>query len=464
MSVSLLFGLGRTGIPQALVAAESGLTVYGIERSKQVVAGLLAGETTFYEPGLEELLRAQLRRGFFPMIEDELPTVAADADWAVVAIGLPQRKDNRLSPRAMKALTNIADALLGGPHKDGVTIIIRCAMPVGSTDFVRDHVKRVHGLVESKDYFLAAVPERLAEGNAVAEERGLPRMIGTYTDEGFERVSAYFKGYAGALRRLSSPSAAEFAKLADNSYRDLHFAFANELAYVADAAGLDATEVINACNADYPRNAIPLPGPVSGYCLSKDPWILNTAFTHSPDRARTTSLFASGRRVHEELTIRATATLAGMLPDDKAAPRIAILGLSFKEDVDDFRSSHPVAMIQRLRDQLPDARFVLYDPGLEKSIYTRLPAGLSDVVEASSTELTPELLDGVDGVLIATRHAAIREAGAEGGVDSPNGVRALLAKAARPVAIYDCWNVWRAAEAIDGVRYRALGKGVPVGS
>ena len=101
----------------------------------------------------------------------------------MVAIALPQRKDNRLSPRAMKALTNIADSLLGGPHRRGVTLIIRCATPVGSTDFVRDHIARAHGLVESEDYFLAYVPERLAEGKAVEEERALPRLIGTYTDD-----------------------------------------------------------------------------------------------------------------------------------------------------------------------------------------------------------------------------------------------------------------------------------------
>lgn len=459
MAVSVFIGLGRVGLPQALVAAEAGHTIYGFDRETSLVADLQVGRPPFYEPGLELLLQRHLGQGFHPITQKQLPEVVPLADYVVVAIGVPRDHRRSSGSGGLRPLVKVAGKIFPQNPKPGVTILLRSTVPIGTTDCFRESITTTYGLEEGKDFHLVYAPERLAEGNAIEEERNLPRLLGAYTDEGFERARLFFRHFGGKVIRLSSPTAVELAKLTDNSFRDTHFAFANEISHLAEALGLDALEIIQACNSEYQRNQIPVPGPVSGYCLSKDPWSLESEFKRRRFSAhKFDSLWAYGRRVNELLNLRAAEGLVSLLHPNPDGHTIAILGLSYKEDVDDFRASHTLEMVRHLRQMIPGARFVLYDPALGTSSYAQVPQALLPDVVNQSRILDYSFFQRVNGILVATRHRSLREAG-----KSRDSLTALLGERSHPLAIYDCWNIWRVAEGLPHVSYRALGKGLSVG-
>jgi len=311
------------------------------------------------------------------------------------------------------------------------------------------------GLKESQDYYLAFVPERLVEGYAVREERTVPKIIGTYSPEGAARVEELYKHIGGKLIRVANPRTAEMAKLTDNSFRSTLFSFSNDLARLAEENEIDALEVITACNAQYPRNSIPLPGPVSGTCLARDPYILAMA-DGARSRNGTASLWYHGRKANDSLVDHVAETVAAEVEklDRGNAVNMLVLGLSYREDVDDFRLSHALDMIRKLVALVPQANLSVYDPAIGKSSYSMLPEDIARIARNKYTELTPEVFEGVNVAVLTDRHHELVSSSKAGKLER------VLRKRAKPLIIYDCWNIWREASKLDGVVYRALGLGV----
>jgi nucleotide sugar dehydrogenase len=121
---------------------------------------------------------------------------------------------------------------------------------------------------------LAFCPERTLEGEGLVELRQLPQIIGGLDQESVDRAASFFSWVTDTTVRMPSLEAAEMIKLIDNSFRDVNFAFANEIALIAEGLGLDGAELIRLANLGYARNNIAPPGFVGGVCLSKDPYIL----------------------------------------------------------------------------------------------------------------------------------------------------------------------------------------------
>jgi nucleotide sugar dehydrogenase len=392
-----LFGLGRIGLPLALVCADSGYQVTGIDINEKMISLLKLGKTSFQEPGLNELLSKHLQNNFIPKHQEEqISKDLEQADYIIIAVGTefvkyPQKP-------ILSTLYSIIEQIIAVGIKNK-TIILRVTLPIGTSDDVISFIEKKTRLKESRDFYFSFVPERLMEGKAISEERSLPKIIGAYSDEGYKKVELFFKPIGGDCIQVSNPRTAEFIKLIDNSWRSTKFAFANDLAYLAEKNHVNVIEAINNANRGYKRNAIPIPGPVSGYCLGKDPYILELAFNPISKKRGFQSVWFYGRQANDWLIEKVITEIKGN--------RILIMGLSFKEDIDDYRYSHAIEILKILiRKGLIVS---VIDPYLNKNSYSSLPIELISKINTHSTTLTKEILNNVDTVIIATRHKDFNE-------------------------------------------------------
>jgi UDP-N-acetyl-D-mannosaminuronic acid dehydrogenase len=429
MKISV-FALGRTGLPLSLVCADSGFRVTGIDINEELVNQIKKGKLPFYEQGMKELLDKHLNKNFFPT--NKITKDLEDSEYFIIAIGT---KFNRYPEKgSLTNLYKVVDRIKEIGFK-GKTLIFRVTLPVGTTDKIKERFEK-DGLKEGKDFYLAYVPERLMEGKAIKEEKNLPKVIGCYNDECFEKVKKFFGKIGGEIVRVSNPRTAELVKLLDNSWRNTRFAFANEVAFLSETNSVNALEVIQAANKGYERNSIPSPGPVSGYCLGKDPYLLEMTFDKVIVRGFN-SLWFYARRANDWLCRKIVKDVKGK--------NVLLAGISFKRDIDDFRNSHSLDIIELLLDE--DFNVIISDPYLDKTPYTRLPGHLDKNVQKMNFK---EALKKADTIIISTAHKEYRDF----------NVKDLLKNVKKGVKIIDLWNIFEGkVEKNKDIEYVGLGRG-----
>jgi UDP-N-acetyl-D-mannosaminuronic acid dehydrogenase len=347
----VVVGLGYVGLTLALVMADLGFRVTGVDADADVVTGLRAGRSHVHEQGLPELLRRHVGDGFLPTTE-----MPDDGDVFIVAVGTPVRSADPLAGTAggadLGALTAAVDSV-GRVLRPGALIVLRSTVPVGTTSgFVASRLLEVSGLRPGLDVHLVFAPERTAEGSALHELRSLPQLIGGVTPESVEAAVAVFREVSPVIVRTTSAEVAELAKLTNNAFRDLTFAFANQVAQLGEDLRVDVFEAIRAANQGYPRGKVPLPSPgVGGPCLSKDPLILAGSATVTSSGP---SLMAVGRQVNRAMPGRVASRVVGELlervggvPSDLV---VVASGVAFKGEPEtaDLRDSPGVDVVHEL--------------------------------------------------------------------------------------------------------------------
>lgn len=356
----IVMGLGYVGFTLGLKLAEQNIRVTGVDVNQDIVNMLQQGRCHIHEVGLPELLREQMGRHFFVA-----PQAPEEGDVFVIAVGTPVSKEGEEStPRPklhflLDAVDKVAEVL-----KPGGLVILRSTVPIGTTrEIVLPRLEEKTGLKGGIDFHLAFAPERTVEGRALQELRSLPQVIGGLNEDSVEATAALFRELTPSIVRVSSLETAEMCKLINNSFRDLIFAFSNEVAQRAAAFNLDAVEAIRAANQGYPRDPVPLPSPgVGGPCLSKDPYILADS---DPNGSNTTSLFAHGRRVNEAMHDFVAQSVIDELERNniKAADAtILVCGLAFKgrPETGDLRNSSAISIVRLLQNY--GCRIIGHDP------------------------------------------------------------------------------------------------------
>ena len=270
-------------------------------------------------------------------------------------------------------------------------LILRPTQPIGSTRKVKEIIRKSTGFNEGKDYFLAYMPERILEGSALEEEESLPKIIGTFNEKSFEVANNLVSKLGGQIKKVSSPEVAEFVKLLDNSWRHTRFAFANDAALAAENVGIDVTEAINAANFEYPRNSIAKPGPVSGYCLGKDPYIFEYSF-------RKTELLRNFNSLWYQ-SIQSSKYLLDHIISQVTGKNVLLMGLSFKKDIDDYRLSHGVFLLKKLVDK--GFLVTVIDENFESNDYTKLSSNLKKSLKIKKNISELESSSHFDTVIIS---------------------------------------------------------------
>ena len=426
-------GLGFVGLTLAVTLADVGFEVHGVDHDSEAVDGVAAGRPRFYERGLEPLLEHQLADNRL-QVHSSLP---AYLSIFVIAVGTPVDADG------VPLLDNIRDAAasVASVLAPGSLVVLRSTLPVGATRaVVLPILEEGSGLTCGRDFHLVFAPERTVEGNALKELRMLPQIVGGF-DKRSEEVGARFFGkFAPNIVRVSGLEAAEMVKLINNAFRDVSFAFSNELATICDLWNLDAVGVIEAANMGYPRDKIPVPSPgVGGLCLVKDPLIYAWA---GREKGYEPALPVHGRRINAGMVnLVARKVLAfferhGLSPEGR---KIFIMGFAFKgtPETSDMRFSPTLDLLPLLRE----ARVSLY--GHDPIVPGREIAAL-DIVSVGVEDGFAE----ADAVIVMNNNPGFADL----------DLASLLPRMHRPGLVFDGWHVLSRHEVngFEGIEYEGI--------
>lgn len=334
-----VLGLGYIGLPTAAVIARTGAMVLGIDVHAHVVDTINAGRVHIEEVDLDGLVSGVIARGTL-----RASTQIEPSDVFLIAVPTPFADDRQPNiGYVLQAATTVATVL-----KAGDTVILESTSPVGTTDKVahllsqlRPDLKMPGHCTGTADIAIAYCPERVLPGRILVELIDNDRVIGGVTPRCARKALQFYRRFVRGACVTTSARAAEMTKLTENAFRDVNIAFANELSIVADNMDIDVWEVIRLANR-HPRVNILAPGPgVGGHCIAVDPWFLVAA-----DRENT-PLIRTAREVNDGKVAYTVERAESLIAQSPGAP-IACLGLAFKANIDDFRESPALHVVERL--------------------------------------------------------------------------------------------------------------------
>jgi UDP-N-acetyl-D-mannosaminuronic acid dehydrogenase len=318
--VTVLGGCGHVGLPLGLALADSGMHVTLYDSNRSAVDRVLAGKMPHFEPGAQEVLLRTLADGTLTASAE--PSTVGERENLIVVIGTPVDEHLNPDPAAVVgALEDVAPELV-----DGQILILRSTVFPGVTRMVERLLDRLEKSID-----VAFCPERIAEGRAMEELLTLPQIVGARSDIAYKRAATLFGSLTKTIVRLE-PEEAELAKLFTNSYRYIKFAAANQLYMMANDFGLDFERIRSAVIEEYPRAAdLPGAGFAAGPCLLKDTMQL-AAFNNN-----NFALGLASMQINEGLPLYLTSRMESSYDLDSMT--VGILGMAFKGDSDDNRSS-----------------------------------------------------------------------------------------------------------------------------
>jgi nucleotide sugar dehydrogenase len=428
-----ILGLGFVGLTLAAVMAEVGFRVVGVEIRDEVRDKLAAGSAHFHEPGLEDHLRRAVKAGRLE-VHPDIP-VGCKASVYVITVGTPLGADGRVNLTSVKRIAGQIAARMN----DDDLVILRSTVKIGTTSDVVRPILETSG----KRFQIAFCPERTVEGAALAELRYLPQIVGASDLPTVSRAAQLFGFLTPTVVRVSTIETAEMIKLIDNARRDVMFGYANEVARMCDAIGISAAEVIQSGRFGYTRTDIPMPGPVGGPCLSKDPHILAESLERVGVKPEITS---SARLVNERQPDELASFLKSRVTDAAgfpARPRIALLGIAFKgrPATDDVRGTMAIPVHEALARAFPGADMVAHDFVVD--------AEALRVIGMTPVASLDEAFAGAHLAIVLNNHASY----------GSMPIEKLAEGMARPGLIYDCWNTFtgHSIHLPEKVSYVALG-------
>jgi UDP-N-acetyl-D-glucosamine dehydrogenase len=424
-----VIGLGYVGLPLAIAFAEAGLVVQGVDVSTTRVATLAARRSPIDDITDERLGRA-LDGSFRVATQADAALAEADAVFVCVPTPINATKDPDLGP-VLDAAAYIRDHI-----RAGQLIVLQSTTFPGTTVGPFREVVEASGLRAGVDCDLVYAPGRVSPGDPASAARAVPRLVGGMTAAATTRAAGLLRHVNDTVIELSSPDAAELAKLLENVFRNINIAFVNQLALLCERMGLDVWEVIDAA-ATKPFGFMRFtPGPgVGGHCIPVDPYYLSW-------RAREFDFIDRFIELAGDINLampRHVVDLVAEALNDRSkalkGAKVGIVGVAFKPDVQDPRNSPAAGVLAGLASRGGDVRY--HDP---------LVATFrdDDDVERSSVAL-PELLAWADVIVVVTAHRAIDWAAvyAEAGlvVDTVNSSRGRGARDRQVLRLGAGWSV-----------------------
>lgn len=332
-----IMGCGYIGLPTAITFTLAGYEVCGFDVKPEVVARLNSGKIHIVEPGLQEAMTQAMATGRL-----HFSSVPEPADVFIIAVQTPYRETEEHKRISDMRFVESAAREVGSVLREGNLCVLESTSPPGSTRRVEQIVSEVSGLAP-ESFMTAHCPERIIPGRMLIELRENDRIIGSRRPEAAEYAKAiYEKVVTKGTIRLTDDLTAEMCKLTENTFRDINIAYANELSKVCDKLGIDVFKLIELANC-HPRVNVHTPGVgVGGHCIAVDPWFIHEKFEDI------TPLIYEARLVNDGKPAWVADRIAR---DVKCGAKIAVLGMSFKANIDDTRESPSVLFANILRDR-----------------------------------------------------------------------------------------------------------------
>ena len=323
-------GLGYIGLPTAALIASSGFQVNGVDVNKNAIETINQGKIHIVEPGLEKMVNRVVVDK--KLVATDTP---APADVFIICVPTPFSEGNipdlSYIEEASKAIAPVLSK--------GNLVILESTSPVGTTEKLsnwlslsRQDLTFPHIAGEHSDIRVAHCPERVLPGNIIHELVENDRIIGGVTNACSDAAVKFYKNFVKGSCIVTNAKTAEMCKLVENSFRDVNIAFANELSLICDELRIDVWDLIQLANK-HPRVNILQPGcGVGGHCIAVDPYFL---ISQTPDAAK---LISTARNVNNDKPSYVVQQIIQTTQRNKCN-QVAVLGISFKPDIDDIRES-----------------------------------------------------------------------------------------------------------------------------
>lgn len=390
-------GLGYVGLPLAVETARSGFPTLGFDVHPEVVAGVNRGLSHIRDVTPAELADAMSRERL-AATDDMRRLAECDALMICVPTPLGKTKDPDLS-FVIRAADQIRQHL-----RPGQLVVLESTTYPGTTREVLLERLEGSGLQVGRDFFLCYSPERVDPGNPVWKTRNTPKVIGGLTDACLKAGLAVYERVFDCVVPVSSPEAAELAKVYENTFRMINIALANELAQACGKLGVDVWEVIEAASSKPFGFMKFTPGPgLGGHCIPLDPHYLSWKMRTLAFKTR---LIELASEINAEMPAFVVAKITEAL-NDQGLPvrgsRILLIGVSYKRDVDDLRESPSVEIVRRLAQM--GGKVEYHDPYCPVLEIERTE--LSSSHRLQSVPLTPQRARRAHAVVIVTDHSNV---------------------------------------------------------
>ncbi len=386
-------GLGYVGLPLAVEKAKAGFKTIGFDVQESKVEMVNAGKN-YIGDVVNEDIEEIVKSGLLSATTDFAQVASADC----VCIAVPTPLDAYQQPDISYVKAS-AESIVPYMHKDMLIVLESTTYP-GTTEELLMPILEKSGLKCGVDFHLAFSPERVDPGNLIYKTKNTPKVVGGITPECTDVAAAMYEAILEApIHRVSSPAVAEMEKILENTYRNVNIGLVNELAILSNKMGINFWEVVDAAKSKpYGFQAF-YPGPgLGGHCIPLDPYYLSWK---AREYGFHTSMIESSMMVNDRMPEYCAERSSKILNRFKKAmngARILILGVAYKQDIDDYRESPAIRVIEEL--EKGGAEVVYYDPFVSE--YRE-----HGVVKKGEPELTVELIENADLVIVTTAHTNV---------------------------------------------------------
>lgn len=433
-----VIGMGYVGLTLSLVMAESGFNIYGYDKDINVVNALKSHKPTFFENGIETYIKRYVNKEL--KIINDLNQI--DADVFIISVGTPLVNDSNIPN--IRYIEEVVDELSKVIKKNNL-IILRSTVPVGTTrNIVKKRLERITKMECGKDFFLSFAPERTIEGDALNEIKTLPQIVGANDKVSLNLTDQIFSEFANNIIKVDSLESAEMIKIMNNTFRDVKFGYANEMALICKDLGLDMNALVSAANNGYTRDKIPIPSPgVGGPCLPKDAKILSYSIK---DIKRPASLISTARVINESIVLNVYQEVERHfhnIKKDKRNSKFFVIGMAFKGNpaTSDLRGSNSIDLIDLLKSEgISHKKIYVNDPVIQKSELQRLKYNVLSLEDG---------FRNADAVFLMNNHESFYN------LDIYN----LLKNASKDCIFFDGWHFFEPSKikTINNIKYLSVG-------
>jgi UDP-N-acetyl-D-mannosaminuronic acid dehydrogenase len=346
-------GLGYIGLPTAIVAAENGIEVVGVDVNPHVVETINKGKIHIVEPGLADLAAKVVSNGWL-----KAQSEPESSDVFLIVVPTPFTGDHEPDTSYVEAATRNVIPLL----KEGDLYIIESTSPVGTTENMAELIFSERPELKDKIY-IAYCPERVLPGNIIYELVNNDRVIGGLNPESTEKAVEFYSKFVKGVCHKTNTRTAEMCKLTENSSRDVQIAFANELSIICDKAGINVWELIELANK-HPRVSILQPGSgVGGHCIAVDPYFITSAFPME------SQIIGKARELNNYKAFwcaeKTQTAIKNFELEHGREPVVALMGLAFKPNIDDLRESPAKYIATKVMQGHNNADFLIVEPNID---------------------------------------------------------------------------------------------------
>ncbi|MBG6131714.1 UDP-N-acetyl-D-mannosaminuronic acid dehydrogenase [Aquimarina sp. EL_43] len=348
----VMIGLGYIGLPTAALIAQSKTYVHGVDINQTVVETINAGKIHIVEPELDKAVEEAVKNGYL-----RASVKPVEADTYLVVVPTPFKDKNEPDISFVESATRAIIPLL----KEDDLYIIESTSPIGTTEKMMHLIYTERPELEGK-LNIAYCPERVLPGNVMYELVHNDRVIGGIDEKSTNKALDFYKKYIKGDLHKTNARTAEMCKLVENSSRDVQIAFANELSLICDKADINVWELINLANK-HPRVNILQPGcGVGGHCIAVDPYFIVA------DYPMESQIIGKAREINNYKSFWCaekvkTAKLEFELQHGRK-PRIALMGLAFKPNIDDLRESPAKYIVQKVLQNANNEEYFIVEPNI----------------------------------------------------------------------------------------------------